>query len=125
MERLTISVDDNVVVTLRQLAGGERKVGAYLSSVVTWLADAQRQQVLAETPLSDCVLVAKARVDTMNGNLQYFGEELARLERHLERVDRRNSELAEVLHSMTVEKIDRKFIDKLSTQLHEFNENDA
>lgn len=36
-ERLTASLEDGTLEKLRTLAGGERKVGAYLSSVVSWL----------------------------------------------------------------------------------------
>lgn len=36
-ERLTVSLEDGSIERLRLLAGGERKVGAYLSGVVSWL----------------------------------------------------------------------------------------
>jgi hypothetical protein len=37
MEHLSTSVTDGTIDKLRELAGGQRKVGAYLSSVVEWL----------------------------------------------------------------------------------------
>jgi len=36
-ERLTASLEDGTLEKLRTLAGGERKVGAYLSQLVAWL----------------------------------------------------------------------------------------
>ena len=36
-ERLTVSLEDGIPDKLRTLAGGERKVGAYLSQLVAWL----------------------------------------------------------------------------------------
>ena len=36
-ERLTVALEDGDVTRLRELAGGERKVGAYLHSVIEWL----------------------------------------------------------------------------------------
>lgn len=37
MERLSTSLEDGSIEKLRELAGGERKVGTYLSGVVSWL----------------------------------------------------------------------------------------
>ena len=37
MARLTVSAEDETAERLRELAGGERKVGSYLDGVVTWL----------------------------------------------------------------------------------------
>lgn len=37
MARLTVSVNDETVERLRTLAGGERKIGAMLDNVATWL----------------------------------------------------------------------------------------
>lgn len=105
MERLTVALPDGAIATLRQLAKGERKVGAYLSNVVTWLADAQRQQVLAETPLSECVLVTKARVTGVDGQLQYFEESLTQLQRQLVQV--------------------QAHVDRLSAQQQQPSQNDA
>lgn len=49
-ERLTVSLEDGIPDKLRTLAGGERKVGAYLSGVVEWLFYHREQ--LETAPLS-------------------------------------------------------------------------
>ena len=51
MARLTVSVEDETVERLRELAGGERKVGEYLNSVVTWLWTLRDES--GQTPLRD------------------------------------------------------------------------
>ncbi len=38
-ERLTVSLDDGILEKLRTLAGGERKVGEYLSRLIATLPD--------------------------------------------------------------------------------------
>lgn len=43
-ERLTVQLEDGSVARLREMAGGERKVGAFLSMVTAWLY-AQREHV--------------------------------------------------------------------------------
>lgn len=50
-ERLTVSLEDGIPDKLRTLAGGERKVGAYLSDVVAWLW-ANREKLDAYSPSS-------------------------------------------------------------------------
>lgn len=50
-ERLTVSLEDGIPDKLRQLAGGERKVGAYLSGVVAWLW-ANKEKLDAYNPSS-------------------------------------------------------------------------
>ena len=50
-ERLTASLEDGTLDKLRTLAGGERKVGAYLSDVAQWLWYHREQ--LETRPLSD------------------------------------------------------------------------
>lgn len=46
-ERLTVQLEDGSVARLREMAGGERKVGAFLSMVTAWLY-AQREHVELE-----------------------------------------------------------------------------
>ena len=54
-ERLTVSLEDGIPDKLRTLAGGERKVGAYLSDVVAWLWE--YRESLQARPLSGMALV--------------------------------------------------------------------
>lgn len=54
-ERLTASLEDGTLEKLRTLAGGERKVGAYLSDVVAWLWE--YREALQARPLSGMALV--------------------------------------------------------------------
>ena len=51
MARLTVSVEDETVERLRELAGGERKVGSYLDAVTTWLWTLRDES--GQTPLRD------------------------------------------------------------------------
>ena len=51
MARLTVSVEDETVERLRELAGGERKVGSYLDEVTTWLWTLRDES--GQTPLRD------------------------------------------------------------------------
>ena len=55
MERLTTQLEDGSIERLRELAGGQRKVGAYLSQVVAWLW-AHKEQ-LGAAPLSNYTLI--------------------------------------------------------------------
>lgn len=54
-ERLTASLEDGTLEKLRELAGGERKVGAYLSDVVRFLA-AYEELVSTEKFQDLCIL---------------------------------------------------------------------
>lgn len=53
-ERLTAALEDGTLDKLRTLAGGERKVGAYLSQIVAWLWPYRED--LDAVGLSGCVL---------------------------------------------------------------------
>lgn len=55
-ERLTASLEDGTLERLRTLAGGERKVGAYLSAVTDWLW--QYRDNIGEKALTDFAPVA-------------------------------------------------------------------
>ncbi len=55
-DRLTTQLDDGSLEHLRELAGGERKVGAFLSGVVAWLW--QNKAQLEDAPLADYALTA-------------------------------------------------------------------
>lgn len=48
-ERLTTQLEDGSIDKLREMAGGERKVGAFLSDVVAWLWE--HKETLETTPL--------------------------------------------------------------------------
>ena len=50
-ERLTVSLEDGTTENLRTMAGGERKVGVYLSNVVAWLWS--YRDTLSGAPLTD------------------------------------------------------------------------
>ena len=54
-ERFGVAVEEGTVEKLRTLAGGERKVGAYLSDVVAWLWG--YKEALQARPLSSMALV--------------------------------------------------------------------
>ncbi len=56
-DRLTTQLDDGSLEHLRELAGGERKVGAFLSGVVAWLW--QNKAQLETAPLADYTLTAQ------------------------------------------------------------------
>lgn len=59
-ERLTASLEDGTLEKLRTLAGGERKVGAYLSDVVAWLWYHREQ--LQTQPLQSFAPVLEERI---------------------------------------------------------------
>lgn len=61
MARLTVSVEDETVERLRELAGGERKVGAYLDEVTSWLWTLRDES--GQTRLRDYELRSVSDVD--------------------------------------------------------------
>ena len=63
-ERLTASLEDGTLEKLRELAGGERKVGAYLSQLVAWLLWPHREDLGAVGPLG-CVIMRKDKLEDM------------------------------------------------------------
>lgn len=65
MERLTASLEDGTLERLRTLAGGERKVGAYLSQVVAWLWDSKED--IDAAGLSGCVIVPREKISRFLG----------------------------------------------------------
>jgi formate dehydrogenase maturation protein FdhE len=67
-ERLTVSLEDGSVERLRALAGGERKVGAYLSQVTAWLW-ANRDE-LQDTPLEDIRFIADADYNELKNRVE-------------------------------------------------------
>lgn len=60
-ERLTTQLEDGTIEKLRELAGGERKVGAFLTEVITWLY--MYRDRLASAPLPDFVLRSRHETD--------------------------------------------------------------
>lgn len=63
-ERLTVSLEDGTLVKLRELAGGERKIGAYLSRLVTWLLWPYREELDAVGPVG-CVIMRKDKLEDL------------------------------------------------------------
>ena len=84
MARLTTSVTDETVERLRELAGGERKVGSYLDEVVTWLWTQRR--VLEEYGLS------RFNLGTIDDLAEYDRQYAA----DLERADKLEAEIEEM-----------------------------
>ena len=80
-ERLTASLEDGTLERLRTLAGGERKVGAYLSDVVAWLWD--YREALQARPLSGMALVHSEWIMTPEEQQQAL-ERQARIDAQLE-----------------------------------------
>lgn len=64
-ERLTVSLEDGTLEQLRTLAGGQRKVGAYLSQLVAWLWDSKED--LDAVGLSGCVILRRDKVGDLLG----------------------------------------------------------
>ncbi len=88
-ERLTASLEDGTLERLRTLAGGERKVGAYLSDVVAWLWG--YREALQARPLSGMALVHSEWIMTPEEQQQVLLEIVqrsgldARIQRRLRR----------------------------------------
>lgn len=114
MERLTTGLDDGSIEKLRELAGGERRVGRFLSQVVTWLWHQKEQ--LEKTPLSDYVLVrrdvwrrieqSQAQLNTVTNDTERLRQELSEIQEHQRVYDGRLAELEKVLASYTEEELD-------------------
>ena len=64
-ERLTVSLEDGTLEKLRQMAGGQRKVGAFLSDAVALLWDS-REALEALGP-QGCIVLPKALSQEMLG----------------------------------------------------------
>lgn len=63
-ERLTVSLEDGIPEKLRELAGGQRKVGAYLSDVVSWLW--RHKEILAsEDGFRDLFVARRLELDDL------------------------------------------------------------
>ena len=60
-ERLTASLEDGTLEKLRELAGGERKVGVYLSQLVAWLLWPHKEELDAAGPVG-CVILRKDKL---------------------------------------------------------------
>ena len=89
-ERMTVSLEDGTAERLRTLAGGERKVGAYLSDVVAWLW--QYREALQARPLSGMALVHSEWIMTPEEQ-QLALTQRDRIAAALEDLQRRMSEL--------------------------------
>ena len=89
-ERLTASLEDGTLEKLRTLAGGERKVGAYLSDVVAWLWE--YREALQARPLSGMALVHSEWIMTPEEQ-QLALTQRDRIAAALEDLQRRMSEL--------------------------------
>ncbi len=81
MARLTVSVEDETVERLRTLAGGERKVGSYLDSVVAWLWTLRDES--GQTPLRDYELRS---VSDVNDELSTLRSQVAAQEEKVTQV---------------------------------------
>ena len=91
-ERLTVSLEDGSLDKLRELAGGERKVGAFLSDVAAWLW-AYREDIDAVGP-QGCVIMRKDKLEDMP---RAEVEAMWRATQHLQTEAERNAtEVAEV-----------------------------
>lgn len=88
MARLTVRVNDETVERLRTLAGGERKIGAMLDDVTTWLwssyQDAgglSRRIEGTEAQLAQVRSQADALIDYMIAKMDLPSEDIAILRR--------------------------------------------
>lgn len=88
-ERLTVQLGDGSVEKLRELAGGERKVGAFLTDVVSWLH--LYKDVLQTRPIAEFLLWHKNFGDdvSLNGLRVYIQE----VDANLTEKERRLAEL--------------------------------
>lgn len=88
-DRLTTQLDDGNLERLRILAGGERKVGAYLSEVTAWLW--AHKEVLEAAPLFDYTLILPADADVLleeaNANLGKDAAAIQSLQQRIENVE--------------------------------------
>ena len=98
-ERLTASLEDGTLEKLRTLAGGERKVGAYLSDVVAWLW--QYREALQARPLSGMALVHSEWIMTPEEQQQAL-ERRARVDAGLDSLERRLSEVQAMVEALSV-----------------------
>ena len=120
-ERLTVSLEDGIPDKLRTLAGGQRKVGAYLSDVISWLWYHREQ--LQTAPLSDFAPVLQEwipRIVMSPEEQQQALERKAHIDTELESVEQRLQELMTRLQALEVNVEDTaKVIDAAKGQLPE------
>lgn len=105
-ERITLALSPGTVERLRSLAGGQRKVGAFLSDVVTWLWS--YRDALSGAPLQDFAPVlrewiprivvspeeqnaAKDNVDQLRSQLDELEERLRRLDENINTLESRKN----------------------------------
>jgi len=87
-ERLYLSVEPGTVERLRELAGGERKVGELVSTFADWLW--QQRDVLERTSLEKCELLepdANKRLNEVQRRLAGIEEVLDNLGWRIDVVD--------------------------------------
>ncbi len=117
-DRLTTQLDDGSLEHLRELAGGERKVGAYLSGVVAWLW--QNKAQLETAPLADYTLTATTFAGRIREMLDPEWDDDEATERMLSKLDaiaHRIDEL-ETRSSRLTEKLETansRLVDELET----------
>lgn len=64
-ERLTVALEDGTLDKLRTLAGGERKVGAYLSQLVAWLWE--HKEDIDAVGVAGCVILRRDKIGYLLG----------------------------------------------------------
>jgi hypothetical protein len=126
-ERLTVSLEDGRLEQLRTLAGGERKVGAYLSGVVSWLW--LHREALETRPLSDFAPVLQEWIPRLTMSPEEQQEELEELRRLREQIkagDRRLDTLEMALQEMIAGRLEesKTLLATLPTQ-QDSSSNDA
>ena len=96
MEHVSVSVVDGTTAQLRQLAGSPRKVGAYLTVVVSWLW--LHRETLATRPLHEFVPVVPAESE-----VERMRREMERQRREIEQLNRSVNILAEKVSASVIQ----------------------
>lgn len=97
-ERLTVSLEDGIPDKLRTLAGGERKVGAYLSGVVEWLYYHREQ--LETQPLSAFAPVLQEWIPRLTMTPEEQQEAIARAAQDSLRLNELEAQIREISAQM-------------------------
>ena len=133
-ERLTVSLEDGIPDKLRTLAGGERKVGAYLSDVVAWLWE-QREVLDSADGFKDLFVARRLELDDLPQTAlreiqEHFEAKTAETEALVAQIEPLIAKLqarVEALEAVNPEaaKMAEVFRAKLDTQQQDSSDNDA
>lgn len=98
-ERLTVQLEDGTVEKLRELAGGPRRVGNYLSRVTDWLWS--QREVMGNTPVEEFTLTPAGQLEDVAAHVATLDERMAGLVARMDQLTTRVEQLVDRIEGAT------------------------